>query len=78
LLAGDPDDMVVKGLSWALRELIPVDRGAVEQFLEKHDQVLAARVKREVRNKLATGVKNPRRKDRASRVAETGDNRPQA
>lgn len=40
LLAGDRDDMVVKGLSWALRELIPVDRGAVEQFLEKHDHVL--------------------------------------
>ena len=60
LLARDRDDMVVKGLSWALRELIPVDRRAVERFLKTHDDVLAARVKREVRNKLTTGLKNPR------------------
>jgi hypothetical protein len=60
LLVGDRDDMVVKGLSWALRELIRVDRGAVERFLRDHDGVLAARVKREVRNKLTTGLKNPR------------------
>ncbi|MDH3455808.1 MAG: DNA alkylation repair protein [Gemmatimonadota bacterium] len=62
LLASDRDDMVVKGMSWALRELIPVDRRAVERFLRKHDDVLAARVKREVRNKLTTGLKNPRSK----------------
>jgi 3-methyladenine DNA glycosylase AlkD len=59
-LATDRDDMVVKGMSWALRELIPVDRRAVERFLREHDDVLAARVKREVRNKLTTGLKNPR------------------
>jgi hypothetical protein len=29
-------------------------------FLATHDGELAARVKREVRNKLATGLKNPR------------------
>ena len=67
LLASDRDDMVVKGMSWALRELIPVDRGAVERFLRKHDDVLAARVKREVRNKLTTGLKNPRSKGNAAR-----------
>jgi hypothetical protein len=59
--------MVAKGMSWALRELIAVDRGAVERFLEQHDDVLAARVKREVRNKLTTGLKNPRSKRTGAR-----------
>lgn len=59
-LAGDHDDMVVKALSWALRELVPHDPGAVRDFLGQHEQVLATRVKREVRNKLRTGLKNPR------------------
>ena len=62
MLAADRDDMVVKGMSWALRELIRVDREAVDTFLEEQDDVLAARVKREVRNKLTTGLKNPRGK----------------
>ena len=47
-------------MSWALRELVPWDKQAVEGFLEEHDGVLVARVKREVRNKLETGLKNPR------------------
>jgi 3-methyladenine DNA glycosylase AlkD len=62
LLAGDPDDMVVKALSWALRELVVHDPGAVERFLSEHGEVLVARVKREVRNKLRTGLKDPRRR----------------
>lgn len=62
LLAGDPDDMVVKALSWALRELAKRDPQAVREFLAEHDQVLAARVKREVQHKLTTGLKNPRGK----------------
>lgn len=57
----DRDDMVVKALSWALRELAKRDRRAVEQFLDTHDDRLAARVKREVGNKLRTGLKNPGR-----------------
>jgi 3-methyladenine DNA glycosylase AlkD len=61
LLAGDGDDMVFKALSWALRELVVHDPAAVEAFLQEHDAVLAARVKREVRNKLETGLKNPGR-----------------
>ena len=61
MLAADPDDMVVKGMSWALRELVPRDRESVAGFLEEHDGVIAARVKREVRNKLDTGLKNPNR-----------------
>lgn len=60
LLIDDYDDMVVKALSWALRELIKHDSEAVAGFLEEYDSSLAARVKREVRNKLDTGLKNPR------------------
>ncbi len=61
MLAADHDDMVVKAMSWALRELVGHDPDAVRAFLTEHDDVLAARVKREVRNKLETGLKNPRR-----------------
>jgi 3-methyladenine DNA glycosylase AlkD len=60
-LCRDPDDMVVKALSWSLRSLVPWNRAAVEGFLADHDRVLSARVKREVRNKLRTGLKNVRR-----------------
>ena len=59
LLLDDYDDMVVKAMSWALRELVVHDPGAVQRFLDEHEAVLAARVKREVRNKLTTGLKNP-------------------
>ncbi len=61
MLVDDQDDMVVKAMSWALRKLIQHDRKAVQRFLAEHDDALAARVKREVRNKLTTGLKNPRR-----------------
>jgi len=64
LLVDDRDDMVVKAMSWALRDLIAFDRGAVEGFLEEYDERLAARAKREVRNKLETGLKTPRRGER--------------
>lgn len=62
MLVDDHDDMIYKALSWALRELVHWDRKAVEAFLRRHDDVLHARVKREVRNKLRTGVKNPKRR----------------
>ena len=55
-------DMVIKALSWALRVLIPHDRESVLSFLRENENVLASRVKREVKNKLTTEVKNPRRK----------------
>ena len=58
-LAADGDDMVVKALSWALRELIVWDPEAVRRFLDTHHEVLAARVRREVRHKLETGPKHP-------------------
>jgi 3-methyladenine DNA glycosylase AlkD len=60
MLVADREDMVVKAISWALRSLVPWDAKAVKGFLEKHDEKLAARAKREVRNKLRTGLKNPR------------------
>jgi 3-methyladenine DNA glycosylase AlkD len=62
LLVADHDDMVVKAMSWALRELVVHDPQAVRDFLAEYDDVLAARVKREVTNKLTTGLKNPRTK----------------
>jgi 3-methyladenine DNA glycosylase AlkD len=62
MLVDDPDDMVYKALSWALRELVVHDPQAVRAFLEQHDAVLAAQVKREVINKLETGLKNPKRR----------------
>jgi 3-methyladenine DNA glycosylase AlkD len=61
LLVDDDDDMVVKALSWALRKLVAHDPEVVRGFLAEHEDTLAARVKREVRNKLTTGLKNPRR-----------------
>ena len=61
MLTDDRDDMVVKAMSWALRELASWDPSAVEGFLSDNEDHLAARVKREVRNKLRTGLKNPRR-----------------
>jgi 3-methyladenine DNA glycosylase AlkD len=60
MLFEDRDDMVVKALSWALRELSKRDPHSVRKFLDKHAAVLAARVVREVNNKLKTGLKNPR------------------
>jgi hypothetical protein len=60
LLAADHEDMVVKAMSWALREVSKRDPAAVRAFLERHSGVLAARVVREVTNKLVTGRKNPK------------------
>ncbi len=62
LLVEDHDAMVVKALSWALRALVVHDAGAVSAFLEEHEGALAARVKREARAKLRTGLKNPRQR----------------
>jgi len=60
LVVDDRDDMVVKALSWALRELIKREPEAVKHFLNENRTMLAARVVREVNNKLNTGLKNPR------------------
>jgi 3-methyladenine DNA glycosylase AlkD len=58
MLIGDKDDMVVKAMSWALRELSKSDRGAVRDFLNSYESMLPGRVVREVSNKLNTGRKN--------------------
>jgi hypothetical protein len=58
-LVDDRDDMVVKALSWALRELVRWEPDAVRAFLTGHRRALAPRVTREVGNKLTTGLKNP-------------------
>jgi len=58
-LVADRDDMVVKALSWALRELAKADAAAAEDFLNEHGGTLHARVRREVTNKLRTGRKVP-------------------
>lgn len=64
LLVDDHDPMVAKALSWALRTLVPIDPGAVDAFLDRHVDELAAVVLREVRNKLGTGKKNPKKRAR--------------
>src|SRR5262245_35020961 len=61
LLLADGDDMVVKALSWALRELAKREPDTVRQFLADEGDSLAPRVRREVGHKLTTGRKNPRR-----------------
>ena len=61
LLVDDHEDMVEKAMSWALRVLVVHDPGEVSAFLEKYEDDLAARVKREVQNKLETGLKNPKK-----------------
>ncbi|HWD41472.1 MAG TPA: DNA alkylation repair protein [Fimbriimonas sp.] len=60
-LVDDRDDMVVKALSWALRELTKTDSAAVASFLEEFQGRVSARAVRETRNKLRTGLKNPKR-----------------
>ncbi len=61
MLIRDHDDMVVKALSWALRELSKRNPAAVRTFVKRYDEQLAPRISREVTNKLRTGLKNPRR-----------------
>lgn len=54
----DRDDMVVKAVSWALRELSKTDKKAVEKFMDEYREQLHPRVRREVTAKLLTGRKN--------------------
>jgi 3-methyladenine DNA glycosylase AlkD len=61
LLVADREDTVVKALSWALREIAKKHPKEARRFLAEHGHALAARVLREVNNKLKTGLKTPRR-----------------
>jgi 3-methyladenine DNA glycosylase AlkD len=62
LLVHDTDDMVVKAMSWALRELVKRDPQSVRAYIAEHEASLAKRVLREVRNKMTCGLKNPQPK----------------
>lgn len=62
LLERDRDPMVVKALSWALRALAERDPRAVRENLASRENFLSALVLREVRNKLQTGLKNPKKR----------------
>ena len=57
LVVDDRDPMVVKALSWALRELAKQDPVAAGRFLEKYEARVAGLVHREVTAKLETGRK---------------------
>jgi 3-methyladenine DNA glycosylase AlkD len=61
IAVADRDAMVVKALSWALRELAKRAPERVEEFLALHGDQVASQVRREVGSKLRTGLKTPRR-----------------
>jgi len=61
-LLDDRDDMVVKALSWALRALAVRNPAAVASYLEAHGNRVPSRARREVGNKLRTGLKSGRRR----------------
>jgi 3-methyladenine DNA glycosylase AlkD len=63
LLIDERDEMIVKALSWALRVLVARDPEVVRQFIEGNDARLPALVRREVRQKPATGRKSPEPKN---------------
>jgi hypothetical protein len=50
-------------MSWALRALLDRDRTAVEAFIADLGEALPARARREVRNKLSTGLKSGRNRN---------------
>jgi 3-methyladenine DNA glycosylase AlkD len=66
-LLDDRDDMVVKALSWALRALAVRRPAAVGEYLDRHGDRIAARVRREVGNKLTYGLKRGRSRSDAPR-----------
>ncbi len=53
--------MIWKAVSWALRNLVQWDKNRVTAYVDAHENVLPAAVKREVRKKIETGVKNPQK-----------------
>lgn len=57
MVKDDYQDMVVKAVSWALRELAKREPETVKEFLLKHESVLHKRILREVRNKIFYGKK---------------------
>jgi len=58
LVVDDHQEMIVKALSWALRELAKIDKESVADFINEYEGKLHKKVLREVRNKLELGTKN--------------------
>ncbi len=58
LVVDDHEEMIIKALSWALRELAKIDKGSVVEFVNEFEDKLHKKVLREVRNKLEKGTKN--------------------
>lgn len=58
LVVDDHQEMIVKALSWALRELAKIDKIPVIQFVKENENRLHKKVLREVKNKIETGLKN--------------------
>lgn len=58
LVVDDHNEMIVKALSWALRELSKIDNESVVEFINQNKNSLHKKVLREVNNKLETGYKN--------------------
>ena len=59
-LLDDREDVIIKALSWGLRNALNRDQAAVIQFLEQNNDRLAARIKREVKHKLQTSMETPK------------------
>jgi 3-methyladenine DNA glycosylase AlkD len=75
ILEKDRDPMVVKAMSWALRELAKVQPRAVRAYLSERRTILAPLVLREVQNKLETGLKNPKPRRKAAKTNSKKDRR---
>lgn len=58
LVVDDHQEMIVKALSWALRELAKTDKNPVIEFINENENRLHKKVLREVKNKIETGLKN--------------------
>jgi 3-methyladenine DNA glycosylase AlkD len=58
LVIDDHEEMIIKALSWALRELAKIDKEPVIKFVCEYENRLHKKVLREVKNKLETGLKN--------------------
>ena len=54
----DREKLIVKALSWAIRELSKSDKQAVESFMNKYESKIAPLARREIFTKLQTGRKN--------------------
>ena len=57
-VVNDHEDMIIKALSWSLRELAKVEKQPVLEFIDKYKDQLHKKVLREVSNKIESGKKN--------------------